>query len=127
MPDSRRLGTAQNAHTSTRDSRTEALLVDGLERYFNADYEEAIHLWTRVLFLDRSHARARAYIERARGAIAERQREGEELLQTGAAAFQRGDADDARRLLTSAGERGAQPDEAQAMLQRVARISSADA
>jgi hypothetical protein len=82
-------------------------------------------VWTRVLFLDRSHARARAYIERARGAIAERQREGEELLQTGAAAFQRGDAEGARRLLTSAVERGAQPDEALAMLDRLQRLAPA--
>ena len=49
-------------------ARLEALLVDGLERYFTGRYEDAIHLWTRVLFLDRSHARARAYIDRARRA-----------------------------------------------------------
>ena len=42
-------------------------------------HELAINVWTRVLFLDRGHARARAYIERARSAVAERQREGEEL------------------------------------------------
>ena len=51
-------------------------------------YEHAINVWTRALFLDRSHARARAYIERARSALAERQRESEELLQNGVAAFQ---------------------------------------
>src|SRR5919112_335185 len=83
------------------ESRIEELLLAGLDHYFNGQHELAISVWTRVLFLDRSHARARAYIERARGAIAERQREGEELLQTGAAAFQRGDAEGARRLLTS--------------------------
>jgi hypothetical protein len=79
-----------------------------------------------VLFLDRSHARARAYIERARSAIAERQREGEELLQTGAAAFQRGDAVGARRLLTSAVERGISPDEALALLDRLDRLAPGD-
>ena len=47
----------------------------------------AINVWTRALFFDRSHARARAYIDRARSALAERQREAEELLQGGAAAF----------------------------------------
>src|SRR5207237_7703872 len=83
----------------------------------------AISVWTRVLFLDRSHARARAYIERARGAIAERHREGEELLQTGAAAFARGDTEDARRLLMSAAERGARPEEALAMLERLERLA----
>jgi tetratricopeptide (TPR) repeat protein len=107
------------------ESRIEELLLAGLDHYFSGQHELAISVWTRVLFLDRSHARARAYIERARGAIAERQREGEELLQTGTAAFQRGDAEGARRLLTSAVERGAQPDEALAILDRLARLTPA--
>src|SRR4051812_1271735 len=104
------------------ESRIEELLLAGLDHYFNGQHELAISVWTRVLFLDRSHARARAYIERARGAIAERQREGGELLQTGAAAFYRGDAANARRLLTSAIERGAQPDEALSILDRLERL-----
>ncbi len=108
-----------------RETRIEELLLAGLDHYFNGQHELAISIWTRVLFLDRSHARARAYIERARGAIAERQREGEELLQTGAAAFQRGDAAGARRLLTSAVERGASPDEALALLERLDRLAPA--
>ena len=58
-----------------------------------------------MLFLDRSHARARAYIERARSALAERQRESEELLQNGVAAFERGDGDEARRLLAGGDRR----------------------
>src|SRR5258706_16209981 len=108
------------------ESRIEELLLAGLDHYFNGQHDLAISIWTRVLFLDRSHARARAYIERARGAIAERHREGEELLHTGAAAFARGDAEDARRLLTSAVERGARPEEALAMLERLARLMPAD-
>src|SRR3954463_11315884 len=108
------------------ESRIEELLLAGLDHYFNGQHELAISVWTRVLFLDRSHARARAYIERARGAVAERHREGEELLQTGAAAFSRGDADDARRLLTSAVERGARPAEALAMLERLDRLAPAE-
>src|SRR6476646_10818693 len=90
-------------------SRIEELLLAGLDHYFSGQHELAINVWTRVLFLDRSHARARAYIERARTAIAERQREGEELLHAGLAAFSRGEAGDARRLLNSAVERGARP------------------
>ena len=109
-----------------RESRIEELLLAGLDHYFSGQHELAISVWTRVLFLDRSHARARAYIERARGAIAERHREGEELLQTGAAAFARGDTDDARRLLVSAAERGARPEEARAMLERLERLAPAD-
>ena len=109
-----------------RESRIEELLLAGLDHYFSGQHELAISVWTRVLFLDRSHARARAYIERARGAIAERQREGDELLQTGAAALSRGDTEDARRLLSSAVERGARPEEALAMLERLERLAPAD-
>ncbi len=117
-------GTAASA--AGRDTRIEELLLAGLDHYFSGRHELAINVWTRVLFLDRNHARARAYIERARGAIAERQREGEELLQTGVAAFQRGDAEDARRLLTSAVNRGVSPDEAMALLDRLDRLAPGD-
>jgi hypothetical protein len=108
------------------ESRIEELLLAGLDHYFGGQHELAIGVWTRVLFLDRNHARARAYIERARTAIAERQREGDELLHAGLAAFTRGDASDARRLLTSAVERGARPEEAQAALERLDRLAPAE-
>src|SRR5438477_706629 len=90
-----------------RDTKIEQLLLAGLDHYFAAEYEQAINVWTRALFLDRSHARSRAYIERARSALAERQREGEELLQHGIAAFHRGESDEARRLLKAAMSGGA--------------------
>lgn len=108
-----------------RDARVEELLLSGLDHYFCGRHELAINVWTRVLFLDRGHARARAYIERARSAVAERQREGEELIQNGAAAFQRGEADAARQLLSSAVERGARTDEALALLDRIDRLEAA--
>jgi tetratricopeptide (TPR) repeat protein len=108
------------------ESRIEELLLVGLDHYFNGQHELAISVWTRVLFLDRTHARARAYIERARTAIAERQREGDELLHAGLAAFNRGDTGDARRLLTSAVDRGARPEEALAALERLDRLAPAE-
>jgi hypothetical protein len=108
-----------------RDARVEELLLGGLDHYFAGHHDLAINVWTRVLFLDRGHARARAYIERARGAISERQRQGEELVQTGAEAFQRGESEIARRLLTSAVERGAGSDEAMALLARLDRLAAA--
>jgi hypothetical protein len=108
-----------------REARVEELLLTGLDHYFSGQHELAINVWTRVLFLDRGHARARAYIERARSAIAERQREGEELLHSGAAAFQRGEADAARRLLTSAIDRGAASEDALALLDRIDRLEAA--
>jgi len=108
------------------ESRIEELLLAGLDHYFNGQHELAVSVWTRVLFLDRTHARARAYIERARTAIAERQREGEELLHQGLAAFTRGDVSEARRLLTTAVERGARPEEALAALERLDRLAPAE-
>ncbi len=108
-------------------SRIEELLLAGLDHYFSGQHELAISVWTRVLFFDRSHPRARAYIERARGAIAERQREGEELLHTGVAAFERGDTVRARELLTAAIDRHARPEEALAVIERMDRVASGPA
>ena len=61
---------AAQANAEADAGQAETLLVDGLDRYFAGQYEEAIQIWTRVLFLDRAHARARAYIDRARTAVA---------------------------------------------------------
>ena len=87
---------------ASRDSQIDALLVDGLDRYFNGRYEDAIHLWTRVLFLDRTHARARAYIDRAKTALNELQRRSEELLQASRDLLDQGQTEAARELLTEA-------------------------
>jgi len=91
---------------SERDAKIESLLIGGLDHYFAADYAQAIDVWTRALFLDRNHARARAYIERARSAMAEEQRESEELLHNGVAAFERGEIEAARQMLNAAVQRG---------------------
>ncbi len=87
-------------HPAGGDPRVDGLLIEGLERYFDGRYEDAIHLWTRVLFLDRHQASARAYIERARGAIAERQRRSDETLQTVGELLDAGRAGEARTRLT---------------------------
>jgi hypothetical protein len=108
-----------------REARVEELLLSGLDHYFAGQHELAINVWTRALFIDRGHARARAYIERARGAIAERQREGEELIHTGAAAFERGEVETARHLLLSAVEHGTVTEEALALLERLDRLQAA--
>jgi hypothetical protein len=110
-----------------RDAKIEQLLIAGLDLYFSGRHERAIHVWTRVLFLDRGHARARAYIERARSALAEQQRESEELLQTGVAALNRGDVNAARDLVTSAVKQGGPQDVAAALHQRMDRLEAGDA
>jgi tetratricopeptide (TPR) repeat protein len=99
MTDAPRHADQTTERTSSGDSRVESLLNEGLGHYFEGRFEDAIHLWTRVLFLDRHHASARAYIERARGAIAERQRRADESLQAVAGLLDSGRAAEARARL----------------------------
>src|SRR5580765_6526735 len=108
-----------------RDARIEQLLLAGLDHYFASQYEQAINIWTRALFFDRNHARARAYIERARRAQAERQRESEELLHNGAVAYRRGDGREARRLLQAALDAGAPFEDTFPMLERLNQLDAA--
>jgi hypothetical protein len=108
-----------------RDAKVDELLLSGLEHYFGGRFQEAINIWGRVLFIDRGHARARAYIERARSAQAERQRRTEELVHEGVAAIQRGDGGAARALLESAAAQGDRPDVALAYLERLERLAGA--
>lgn len=124
MADVTRQAAPGAAGAGDRDATTEALLLSGLDDYFAGRYERAIHAFTRVLFLDRTHPRARAYIERARAGLAERQRETDELLHGGLEAFDRGDTERARDLLTTAVTRGAPPELALPVLERLDRLDA---
>src|SRR5678816_4373288 len=106
------------------EARIEHLLVTGLDHYFAGEFEAAINLWTRVLFLDRSHDRARAYIDRARSAQAEQQRISEALVHEGLAAFDRGEVARARALLSDALDQGASHDVALGVLGRIDRLDA---
>jgi hypothetical protein len=105
-----------------RAARIEQLLLSGLDHYFGGNYEQAINVWTRVAFLERGHGRARAYIERARSALAERQRESEENLHQGIAAYHSGDLQRARDLLTRSVEQGGTNDTALVFLHRLGHL-----
>ena len=105
-----------------REALIERLLLAGLDHYFEGNYEQAVNVWTRVAFLERGHGRARAYIERARGALAERQRQSEELLHAGIAAYEAGDLPHARDLLTRAIADGGANETALVFLQRLSRV-----
>ena len=121
-----RQGDVPNAEALTdveREARVEQLLVSGLDEYFAGRLEQAVNVWTRVLFLDRSNDRARAYIDRARRAQAERQRETEALMHEGLQAFDDGDVDRARRLLTAAVERGAPHEQTLPVLHRIGLLN----
>jgi hypothetical protein len=113
------------AHPGADDeARIEHLLVTGLDHYFAGEFEQAINLWTRVLFLDRNHDRARAYIERARSAQAEQQRISEALVHQGLEAFDKGEVDKARSLLSDALDQGASHDVALGVLGRIDRLDA---
>jgi len=106
------------------DARIEHLLVTGLDHYFADEFEEAINLWTRVLFLDRNHDRARAYIDRARSAQAEQQRISEALVHEGLEAFDKGEVVRARALLRDALDQGASHDVALGVIGRIDRLDA---
>jgi hypothetical protein len=95
-----------------------------LDHYFSGKHEQAINIWTRVAFLERGHGRARAYIERARSALAEQQREDEALVHQGVEAYHAGNLDTARDLLTRAVEQGGPSDTALVFLQRLSRVDA---
>jgi len=127
MAESKRLPLSHQDEADVRDRQINALLDEGLDRYFAARYEEAIHLWTRVLFLDRTHERARAYIDRARKAMAELQRHSDELLQASRDLLERGDIEAARRLLAEAVATSADDLQAAALRVRLERVERAQA
>jgi tetratricopeptide (TPR) repeat protein len=129
MADPKRLDAQGAYEAADRDSRTEALLVEGLDRYFAGQYEDAIHIWTRVLFLDRTHARARAYIDRARTTLAERHRQSEEMLQASHELLEQGRTEAARHLLTEAVAKSGDDEKAAALrlkLERLERMERAN-
>jgi len=115
-------GTPVGIDDRDRSSRIEQLLLAGLDQYFSGRYEEAIDIWTRVAFLERRNGRARAYIERARGALAERQRASDELVAAARTALDAGDVAAARQLLTDAISHGASGDTAALLLERLHRV-----
>jgi hypothetical protein len=111
--------------TVDRAGRADALLVQGLHLYFDGHFEDAVHVWTRVLFLDRSHARARAYIDRARSAMAERQRRSDEMLHASQQLLDSGETDAARHLLTEAIASTGDDERASALRVRLERVERA--
>ena len=74
-----------------------------------------------MLFLDRTHPRARAYIDRARTALAERQRHSDELLHASQALLDQGRTGDARELLREAMRATGDDDRSAALRMRLDR------
>jgi tetratricopeptide (TPR) repeat protein len=122
MAESKRHSSPEQDEAALRAQQIASLLDEGLDRYFAARYEEAIHLWTRVLFFDRTHEKARAYIDRARKTVAEMQRHSEELLQTSRDLLEQGDTEAARRLLNEAVATGGDDLQVAALRVRLERL-----
>lgn len=127
MAEPRRLDPSLAADRAERENRVEALLIEGLDLYFAGRFDDAVHLWTRVLFLDRSHARARAYIDRARTAMSERQRRADEWLQASEEMLAQGRTDAARDLLARAAAAAGDDEPVSAVRVRLERLERAHA
>jgi len=124
-PHGKNLSDSNGEHDEETDVKIERLLLQGLDYYFKQQFERAIEIWSRVLFLERNNTRAHAYIAKARSAIAERIRESEESFFVGAEAFDRGDIDKARELLSAAIKSGGNRDEVLTLLDRLDRLEMA--
>jgi tetratricopeptide (TPR) repeat protein len=81
------------------DEKTDDLRRQGEELLRTGRYQQAIHVWTRILFLDRGNPVAREAIEKAKRELAERQRELDALVAEAAAEAQDGKRVKAKRLL----------------------------
>jgi hypothetical protein len=77
------------------------LLRQGDELYERGDYQQAIHVWTRILFLERGNPEARHRIDRAKEAVAERQRKLDAEIAEARGHFDAGDIEAARASVRS--------------------------
>jgi tetratricopeptide (TPR) repeat protein len=75
------------------------LLEQGRGLFRRGRLQQAIHVWTRILFLDRNNRAARAAIEQAKSVIAERQREMDALVLEAARSAAAGDRRGAQKRL----------------------------
>ncbi len=79
--------------------KTDLLLGQGDGLYRMGLYPQAIHVWTRILFLDHGNGEAREAIERAKRAQAEKQRKLDVIFMEASKSLDAGDRQQARRHL----------------------------
>ena len=77
------------------------LLRQGEELYSRGLYHQAIHVWTRILFLDRGNPDARLRIDKAMEAVAERQRSLDAEIAEAKGLFDAGEIERARERVRS--------------------------
>lgn len=81
------------------EPKIDALLRQGDHLVCSGRYQQAIHVWTRILFLDRGNRVAREAIEKAKRMLAERQREIDVMVLDAAQFASDGDRQKAKKLL----------------------------
>ena len=77
------------------------LLRQGEELYSRGLYHQAIHVWTRILFLDRGNPDARLRIDKAMQAVAERERRLDAEIAEAKGLFAAGEIERARERVRS--------------------------
>jgi tetratricopeptide (TPR) repeat protein len=82
-------------------SRSSELFRQAEELFRSGHYHRAIHVWTRILFIDRGNSEAKLRIERAKEALAERQRSLDAEIAEATALFDGGEIDGARARVRS--------------------------
>jgi cytochrome c-type biogenesis protein CcmH/NrfG len=101
-------------------AKTEELGLQGEELYRQGLFQQAIHVWTRILFLDRTNLEARGAIERAKRDIAERQRRLDLEIAEAARLFEEGDVEASRLRVRSVLSVDASHPEANLLAQEIA-------
>jgi tetratricopeptide (TPR) repeat protein len=86
---------------SRSDAKTEELYQQGEELFDKGLFQRAIHIWTRILFLDRGNVGARKAIDRAKRSLAERQRRLDAEVAEGTRLLEAGDTEAARCRIRS--------------------------
>ncbi len=81
------------------EPKIDELMRQGDRLVRSGRYQQAIHVWTRILFLDRGSYPARDAIEKAKRMLAERQREIDVMVLDAAQLHRDGDRQKAKKLL----------------------------
>ncbi len=93
------VATEETPASGQPSSKIEELLRQGEKLLRAGRYQQAIHVWTRILFLDRGNPNACDAIDTAKRALAERQRKLDVMVLDAAGELPDGDRRRARRIL----------------------------
>jgi hypothetical protein len=92
-------GEVSERFPSRSSLKTEELYLHGDELFGRGLFQRAVHVWTRILFMDRGNPKARKAIDRAKKALAERQRLLDAEVATAGRLFEEGDLEGAGSLI----------------------------